>query len=86
MALQKKHQENFHGKIVEFENCYFKISSIKGDKETLTFSVDTMSSKDGSIIKRFDYSFNPSLSGDNFIAQGYKHLKTMPEFAGATDC
>ena len=86
MALQKNHQANFHGKTVEFENCYFKISSIKGDKETLTFSVDAMSAKDGSTIERSDYSFNPSLSGNNFIAQGYAHLKTLPEFAGATDC
>ena len=23
---------------------------------------------------------------DNFIAQAYVHLKTLPEFAGATDC
>jgi hypothetical protein len=86
MALQKNYQVNFHGKTVEFENCYFKISSIKGDKETLTFSVDAMSAKDGSIIERSEYSFNPSLSGNNFIAQAYNHLKTLPAFAGATDC
>jgi len=26
------------------------------------------------------------LGGANPIAQAYEHLKTMPEFAGATDC
>jgi hypothetical protein len=32
------------------------------------------------------YSFAPDLNGKNFIAQAYEHLKTLPEFAGATDC
>ena len=26
------------------------------------------------------------LDGDNFIKQGYSHLKTLPEFIGAQDC
>ena len=32
------------------------------------------------------YSFTPNLDGQNFIAQAYNHLKTLPEFSGATDC
>jgi hypothetical protein len=30
--------------------------------------------------------FFPSLEGNNFIAQAYEHLKTLPEFEGAEDC
>jgi hypothetical protein len=32
------------------------------------------------------YSFVPEMKNSNFIAQAYEHLKTLPEFAGATDC
>jgi hypothetical protein len=30
--------------------------------------------------------FTHNLAGKNFIAQAYDHMKTLPEFAGATDC
>jgi hypothetical protein len=34
------------------------------------------------------YKFTASVSdgAENFIKQAYAHLKTLPEFAGATDC
>jgi hypothetical protein len=86
MALQKIHQINFHGKDIVFENCYFKVLSIKGDKESITFTLDAMSSKNGSSISKIDYVFTPELEGVNFIAQAYNNLKTRPEFAGAVDC
>jgi hypothetical protein len=33
-----------------------------------------------------DYVSAYDIDGDNPIAQAYLHLKTLPEFAGATDC
>ena len=86
MALQKTHIVNFHGKDVVFQNCYFKVSHLVGSKSSLAVSVDAMSSKDGSTISRTEFRFLPSMSSGNFIAQAYNHLKTLPEFAGATDC
>jgi hypothetical protein len=86
MALQKIHQINFHGKTIVFENCYFKVLYFKGNKESITFTLDAMSAKDGSSINKIDYVFTPELEGVNFIAQSYLHLKTLPEFAGASDC
>jgi len=86
MALQKTHTVNFHNKDVVFQNCYFKISRVAGDKSNLVATVDAMSSKEGSTIERTDYSFTPSMTASNFIAQAYEYLKTLPEFAGATDC
>ena len=38
------------------------------------------------LVEEQDYSFKPTLDGDNFIQQAYNHLKTLPEFAGSTDC
>jgi hypothetical protein len=86
MALQKFYQTTFHGKTIVFENCYFKVLNIKGNKEEITFTLDTMSAKNGSSISKVDYVFTPNLDGVNFIAQSYLHLKTLPEFSGATDC
>ena len=37
-------------------------------------------------IKHEQFNFVPNLEGQNFIAQAYEHLKTLPEFAGAEDC
>ena len=42
--------------------------------------------KDGELVDTRSMSFVPVLDGDNFIRQAYFHLKTLPEFAGATDC
>ena len=86
MALQKTYTVKFHNRDVVFENCYFKVSRVAGDKSNLVATVDAMSSKQGSTINRTDYSFTPSMDADNFIKQAYGHLKTLPEFAGATDC
>jgi hypothetical protein len=86
MALQKTHTVNFHGKDVVFQNCYFKVSHLAGSKLGLAVSVDAMPSKDGSTISRTEFRFTPSMGADNFIAQAYNYLKTLPEFAGATDC
>lgn len=86
MALQKTHTVKFHGKDVVFQDCYFKVSHIAGSKLNLIVSVDAMSSRDGSTIERTDHSFTPNMDGGNFIAQAYAHLKTLPEFSGATDC
>lgn len=38
----------------------------------------------GNTVKKFNYCFVPNMDGGNFIAQAYAHLKTLPEFAGAS--
>lgn len=62
-----------------------KIVSVQGNKERLV--LDVFFKADGLNYHR-DYSFTPSVdeASTNFIKQGYLHLKTLPEFAGATDC
>lgn len=85
MALQKdiiKTQPGFNGSLVA-KDVYLKIVSINGGKESMQALVIGVC--DGSTIFNEGYSFNPNLGGDNFIAQAYQHLKTLPEFAGARD-
>ena len=87
MALQKV--ENIPVQLVGLVaiKCHIKIKSIAGNKDgfvaTVVFTKDT---PDGEFIKIKDYCFTPSMEGKNFIAQAYENLKTLPEFAGATDC
>jgi hypothetical protein len=87
MALSKKIQiENNFGETSVFPNCYIKVGVITGTKKDLSFSVVFFSEKDGTFLESRNLSFAPSMSDKNFIAQSYEHLKTLPEFAGATDC
>ncbi len=72
---------------ITFENAYHRITRIDGDKNAISFYVDVFK-KCGSpsSLRQTKHSFIPVLSGNNFIAQAYAHLKTLPEFAGAIDC
>ncbi len=87
MALSKNVNFFVNGGIeVKVENAYLQISKISGSKDKIEFFVECKQSKDTTTFKTERYEFQPSLDGRNFIAQAYEHLKTMPEFAGATDC
>jgi hypothetical protein len=49
--------------------------------------VVTWSEAPGTAMLRQDtYSCDLDIDGENPVRQAYLHLKTLPEFAGATDC
>jgi hypothetical protein len=70
------------------DNDYFRIEQIKiVDKDKIAFNVRGY--KDNSGLPAFEdcsLSCNYDIAGKNPIAQAYGYLKTLPEFAGATDC
>lgn len=67
--------------------AYVRVSRISGNASRLDISVESFhNDKDGELVDTRSMSFVPVLDGDNFIRQAYLHLKTLPEFAGATDC
>lgn len=87
MALKKKITENIRlvGAVEILE--YIAVKEISGGKDKMVAEVVfTKESKDGEFIKVDQFPFVPDLFGDNFIAQAYAHLKTLPEFSGAVDC
>jgi len=86
MALQLTIQEkdNF-GIVVSLESTYCKVSSVTGNKETVTATAVFLNGPDGSFYKKEEYTFAPNMSGQNFIKQAYEHLKTLSQFSGATD-
>jgi hypothetical protein len=65
---------------------YIKVESVFGDKANIKASVTFTDETTNEKLMRKDFSFVPSMDGGNFIAQAYNHIKTLPEFAGATDC
>lgn len=73
----------------EFEasNAYHKVDSISIiGKNTLMFAVTSHKEKNSSNFKNMSFTCNYDIDGSNPIKQAYAYLKTLPEFAGATDC
>jgi hypothetical protein len=68
---------------VNMPDAYIKVERVNGAKDMVTADV-TIASND--VRQMVHYKFIPNLDGANFIKQAYEHLKTLPEFAGATDC
>jgi hypothetical protein len=92
MALQKNVQytpKGFDDPAV-LRSAYIRVSSISGNKEAACITVDFYNNKNNQMkmAQTKAYQFQPSVDSDskNFIAQAYEHLKTLPDFAGATDC
>ena len=68
-------------------SCYIRVAHVTGTKNEITANaVFHKDNGDGEMFKAGAYTFTPSMDGGNFIKQAYGHLKTLPEFAGATDC
>jgi hypothetical protein len=84
MAL-KKTVFTPHG--FEAVDAYLRVEGTQVGKDRITFQV--RSYKENSDLPHFaDMQLNCAyeIAGVNPIAQAYGHLKTLPEFAGATDC
>lgn len=85
MALKKtvKTQQGF-----DAINAYHRVESLNLiDKTRMFFQVRSYKESEG--LPSFSdaaYEAVYDLQGQNPIAQAYEHLKTLPEFAGATDC
>ena len=87
MALTKKIElKNNFSEVSVFPNCYIKVATVSGNKDSISCSVNFSKEKDGQFLNSQSFSFTPSMTGSNFIKQSYEHLKTLDEFEGATDC
>jgi hypothetical protein len=64
---------------------YFRVLTVRGDKDKFSFTVGLYKDKEAEKITEFSYTTASQMNGDNFIKQAYTHLKTLPEFADATD-
>jgi hypothetical protein len=84
MALKKSTQTPFG---ISVSDAYHRVEGLKiVGKDKVQFQV--RASVDG-VMPHFsdeqrECTYN--IAGSNPIKQAYEHLKTLPEFAGATDC
>lgn len=87
MALTKTItlQNNF-GDESTFDNAYLRVDHVEGSKALLTARVGFYKKDRASLLLTSSVSFEPSLEGGNFIKQAYEYIKTLPEFADATNC
>jgi hypothetical protein len=87
MALQTSLSltDNFQ-QVINFVDCYVKVTSVLSTKEYSTITYSIYKKKDGILLQQNVINFALDFDGPNPIKQAYLHLKTLPEFAGATDC
>ena len=66
-------------------SAYVKVISINGNKSQVNANVH-FSGDVAQFTKQYQAPVSVDAGAGNFIEQVYKHLKTLPEFAGAEDC
>lgn len=72
---------------LEAQNAYARIETVSmPDKNTAVFSVAFYVNTSFPSFTKEQYAFNHDLDGENVFKQAYCYLKTLPEFANATDC
>jgi hypothetical protein len=82
MAIQTNYAYNG----VTIPNCYCRIDSVQGNKSAIIAEVSFQATSSNQAFYSKAFRFTPDMNGENFIKQAYLHLKTLPEFADATDC
>ena len=74
---------------VDVPNAYLKIASVDGTKDSMNITVRAFTDRDNPIPFDYQkiYTFIPLVSdgAENFIKQGYLHLKSLPEYTDAID-
>jgi hypothetical protein len=88
MALEKTItvQDSF-GENRSFTGAYGRVDMLMGNKNGFAVTFNFYKNSECAVLlQTIATSFKPSLEGNNFIAQAYEHMKTLPEVAGAKDC
>jgi hypothetical protein len=81
----KKTVITVHG--FEAVDAYHRVEGVRLiSKEIIAFQVRLYKTADFAHFDDKQYECNFSLQGKNPLAQAYEHLKTLPEFADASDC
>jgi hypothetical protein len=84
MAL-KKTVTTQHGFVAT--DAYHRVENVTVvNKDQINFHARSYVSADKPFFDESVYSTVYDIAGENPIKQAYEHLKTLPEFAGATDC
>jgi hypothetical protein len=79
--------DNF-GTEVTFPSAYINVKKVTASKNGSNFSIAMYKEKNGYLLQEKEFIFDCSflMTAGNPLYQAYAYLKTLPEFAGATDC
>ncbi|WP_295539303.1 hypothetical protein [uncultured Pseudacidovorax sp.] len=69
-------------------DAYLRVESITGKKDGMDITVAIYTKEEERLVLQSHrvHPFAPDLSSDrNFFAQAYEHIKSLPEYQGATD-
>ena len=66
-------------------SAYCKIINISGNKQQGRATLEC-SANNNKIIQHFEIPFSVEENAPNFIRQAYVYIKSLPEWANATDC
>lgn len=84
MALAKT-VSTVHG--LQAVNAYHRVEAVRLESKTaISFHIRSYTATDKPFFEESVLSCAYALDGENPIKQAYDHLKSLPEFAGATDC
>jgi hypothetical protein len=84
MAIQSSIKTEFG---LDLPAAYIRIASTATtNKSVLVFSAYVFADSNYPAISQRQYTCPLDLEGPNPIKQAYLHLKSLPEFANATDC
>jgi hypothetical protein len=87
MALSKtlKIKTNI-GIDVDVPNAYIKVATVFGNKSEMTAELHISKAQGEELVQRRTYAYPYQIDGANPIKQCYEFLKTLSEFADATNC
>jgi hypothetical protein len=66
-------------------SAYCKITNINTNLSNANITLEC-SGENYKILNQYPVVFSVEDDAPNFVRQAYLHLKTLPEFSGATDC
>lgn len=66
--------------------AYCRTVDFSVGKNQMSFNLQVFADKEKSPVESDRLTAPYDLNGENPYAQAYKHLKTLPKFAGAQDC
>lgn len=70
---------------ITVSSAYCRVADVSLSKDTMSFSLWLYADKEKAPFEKKTFTSAYDLNGSNPIKQAYEHLKTLPEFAGATD-
>jgi hypothetical protein len=82
MALSK----DIEFKGISVPSAYHRVWNVSLSKESISFGLSVHADAGGEMLSSTAHECEYDIDGENPIRQAYMHIKTLPDFAGATDC